>query len=187
MVQHTCGMNNDFKTVLRLFVDLCLIKKGPQDVPDSTILLKAVFFIYFLSGSLLLSSSMAFGEAVVQSFIETILLGLFVYILLSFFALKNRFNQSVTAIYGSGALITVISAPFVFLMGGMTGNEGSTGVLGLVVFLIVCWSFAVLANIIRQTIQKSLGVSLLLTFCYLYLSYHVIQLIYPVEVALVAQ
>ena len=187
MVQHTCGMNNDFKTLLRIFVDLCLIKKGPQDVPDSSVLLKAVFFIYFLSGTLLLSSSVALSEAVAQSFIETLLLGFFVYLLLTFFAVKNRFNQSVTAIYGSGALITTLSVPFVFLMGSMTNSEGSTGAVGLIVFLIVCWSFVVLANIIRETIQKSLGICLLLTFCYLYLSYQVIQLIYPVEVALVGK
>jgi len=180
MVQHTCGMNNDFKILLRIFVDLCLIKKGPQDVPDSIALLKVVFFIYFLSGTLLLSSSMEFSEAIVQSFIETLLLGLFIYLLVIFFAVKNRFNQSVIAIYGSGALITILSAPFVFLMGNMEKNDGSTGAVGLVVFLIVCWSFIVIANIIRETIQKSLGISLLLTFCYLYLSYQVIQIVYPV-------
>lgn len=181
MVQHTCGMNNEFKTLLRIFVDLCLIRKGPQDLPDSNALLKVVFFIYFISGSLLLSSSMELAEAVVQSCIETLLLGLFMYLLVSFFAVKNRFNQSVTAIYGSGALITTFSAPFVFLMGNMAKNDGSTGAVGLIVFLIVCWSFIVMANIIRETIQKSLGISLLLTFCYLYLSYQVIQTVYPIE------
>jgi hypothetical protein len=182
MVQHTCAMNNDFKTLLRIFVDLCLIKTGPKEVPDSEVLLKLVFLIYFLAGTLLLSSSMEFSEAVIQSFIETLLVGLFIYILAIFFAVKNRFNQSITAIYGSGALITIFSVPFVFMIENLTKQGGSTGVVGMIVFLIVCWSFIVMANIIREMIQKSFSISLLLTFCYLYLSYQVIQMVYPAEV-----
>ena len=174
-------MNNDFKTLLRIFVDLCLIKRGPKDVPDSTVLLKIVFFIYFLSGTMLLSSSIELSEAIIQSFIETVLVGLFIYLLVSFFQVKNRFNQAITAVYGSGALMTLLSVPYVFWMDGLVKNQGSIGVVGLIVFFIVVWGFIVMANIIRETIQKSFSVSLLLTFSYLYLSYQVINIVYPVE------
>jgi len=182
MVQHTCRMNNDFKRLLRLFFELCLMKKGPKDVPDSSALLILVFCLYFLAGTVLLSSSLVFTEALMQSLIETILLGVFVYLLVSFFAIKNRFNQSVTAIYGSGAFITIVSMPFIFWMQSLTDNNGSTGVVGLIVFMLVCWSFTVMANIIRETIEKSFSVSLLLTFCYLYASFQLIKLVYPAEI-----
>ncbi len=175
-------MNNDFKTLLRIFVDLCLIKKGPKDVPESAVLLKMVFFIYFLSGTLLLSSSIGLIDAIIQSFLETVLVGLFMYVLVSFFQVKNRFNQAVTAIYGSGALMTLLSVPYIFWMDGLVKNENPIGVIGLVVFFIVIWGFIVMANIIRETVQKSFSISLLLTFCYLYLSYQLINIAYPVEV-----
>jgi hypothetical protein len=180
MVQHTCDMNNDFKTWLRIFFDLCLIKKSPKDVPESRVLLKTVFFAYFLAGVTLLSSSMDWADAIGQSFIESCLVGLFVYMLTSFFSVPNRFVQSVTAVYGSSALITFFSVPFIYWVENLSRNDEPTGAGGLVVFLIVCWSFVVMANIIRETIQKSFGISLLLTFCYLYLSYQVISLVYPI-------
>jgi hypothetical protein len=182
MVQHTCWMNNDFKVLLRLFFDLCLIQKGPRDVPDSSVLLKFVFCLYFLAGSVLLSSSLTLSEALMQSFIETLLLGVFVYLLVNFFAVKNRFNQSITAVYGSGALMTIVSVPFIFWTASLVDNNSPTGVVGLIVFLIVCWSFIVMANIIRETIQKSFSVSLLLTFCYLYVSYQLITKVFPSEI-----
>jgi len=181
MVQHTCRMNNDFKQLLRLFFELCLMKKGPKDVPDSSVLLTLVFCLYFLAGTVLLSSSLVLTEALMQSLIETVLLGVFVYFLVSFFSIKNRFNQAITAIYGSGAFITIVSMPFIFWMQSLTGN-GSTGMVGLIVFMLVCWSFIVMAYIIRETIEKSFAVSLLLTFCYLYASYQLIKLVYPADI-----
>lgn len=172
-------MNNDFKRLCRLFIDICLFKKGPSQVPNSAALLRIVFFLYFVAGTLLLSQTVEFSEAMAQAFMETLLVGFFMYLLVSFFAVKNRFNQSVTALYGSGFLMTTMSLPFVLMMGDLTDNEASTGWLGLSVFMIVFWSFIVMAHIIRETIEKTFSVSLLLTFCYLYLSYQVIQVFRP--------
>ncbi|HIF17712.1 MAG TPA: hypothetical protein EYG50_08425 [Cycloclasticus sp.] len=176
-------MANDYKMLLRLFLDLCLIKKGPQDVPDNTMLMKIVFFTYFMSGTVLLSGNIPIIDAVIQALIDTVLIGLFMYVLVSFFSVPNRFNQSLIAIYGSGALITVFSTPFIFWVQTLSNNEQPTGAAGLVVFLIVCWSFVVMANIIRETIRKNLSTCLLLTFCYLYLSYQLINMLYPIETA----
>lgn len=180
MVQHTITMNRDYKTLARLFFDICLLKKGPQDVPDSSDVRITVFISYLLAGSVLISSGLSWSDALYQSIIETLLVALFIYVLLLFFSLPHRFKQAITAIYGSGTLITTLSIPFVFWLAALIKNEASTGVAGLAVFLIVCWSFVVMGHIIRETIQKSMAFSLLLTFCYLYLSYQVINMISPV-------
>ncbi|PHS73656.1 MAG: hypothetical protein COB22_00145 [Cycloclasticus sp.] len=173
-------MDGDYKTLLRLFINICLIKKGPRDIPESTTLLQTTFIAYLLSGMVLLSSANSIGEATVQALIETVLLGVFTYFLVVFFAFPHRFNQSVTAIYGSGALITSISIPFVFWLEALSKNGEQAGIAGLVVFLIVFWGFIVMANIIRETIQKQLSICLLLTFCYVYASYRVIDFVYPI-------
>jgi hypothetical protein len=173
-------MNNDYKTLLKLFLNLCLIKAGPRDVPDSNNVLRIVFIAYFVSGTILISSEAVLFDAAVQAFIEAVLVGLFVYGLVNFFSVPQRFNQSIIAIYGSGALITTVSIPFIFWMQSLFNNDQTTGAVGLVVFLIVCWSFMVMAYIIRETIQKNLTTSLLLTFCYLYLSYQLINTLYPI-------
>jgi len=174
-------MNDDYKTLLKVFLDICLIKKGPKHVPESTGLLKVTFFTYFMSGTLLLASDASLFDAIIQAFIEALLLGIFMYGLVAFFSVAHRFTQSMIAIYASGTLITTVSVPFVFWVVSLSKNDEPAGMGGLVVFLIVCWSFIVMASIIRETIKKSLSISLLLTFCYLYLSYQVISFVYPVN------
>ncbi|ORU91889.1 MAG: hypothetical protein A6F70_00970 [Cycloclasticus sp. symbiont of Bathymodiolus heckerae] len=174
-------MNNDYKVLLRLFLDLCLLKKGPKDVPDSKALLKLVFLSYFLAGTVLISSDGFMVNAIMQALIETVLVAIFIYALVTLFSVSHRFDQAITAIYGTGTLITSLSIPFIFWVQDLSNNDEPTGPAGLVVFLIVCWSFVVMAHIIRETIQKPLSVCLLLTFCYLYLSYQVINWLYPIE------
>ncbi len=182
MLQHTYDMANDYQMLLRLFLNLCLIKKGPQDIPKNTALLKGTFLCYLLSGSVLLSVDNSMIDAVLQAFIDAILLGVFMYGLLSFFSVLGRFNQSMTAMYGSGALITMVSAPIMFGFQSIAHNGQKLGVFGFVLAWLVVWNFVVMANIIRETIQKSLITSILLTFCYLYLSYQLIDALYPFEV-----
>ncbi|MBL4744373.1 MAG: hypothetical protein JKX87_07070 [Cycloclasticus sp.] len=171
---------SDYKTMLRLFIDICLMKRSASDVPDSKFLLRGAFLTYALSGTILLLNNAVFLDAVIQALAETVLLAVFVYGLTLFFSVPNRFSQSITAIYGSGALITVLSTPFAYWIELLAENDESTGLVGLVLFLIVCWSFIVMGNIIRETIQKSMTASLLLTFCYLYASYQLISFLYPV-------
>ncbi|MGB1701569.1 MAG: hypothetical protein ACPHFR_00460, partial [Cycloclasticus sp.] len=63
-----------------------MFKKGPSQVPNSAALLKMVFFLYFFAGTLLLSQTVEFSEAMAQAFMETLLVGFFMYLLVSFFA-----------------------------------------------------------------------------------------------------
>jgi len=174
-------MNDDYKTLKNLFLGLCILKNSPKDLPESKALLQISGFLYFIAGAVLIFSGATLVEAVAQSFIEAVLVALFVYGLTQFFSVPYRFTQAVTAIYGSGAIITVVSTPFIFSLQAQATNTESTGFSGLILLLIVCWSIVVMAHIIRETIQKNLATSLLLTFCYLYLSYQVINVLYPVE------
>jgi len=174
-------MNDDYKTLRNLFLGLCLLKKGPKDLPESKALLQMAGFIYFISGTILISTDAPLVDALAQAFIEALLVALFVYGLTQFFSVPHRFTQAITAIYGSGAIITALSLPSAFLLQLQATNAEAARFSGLILLLIVCWSFVVMAHIIRETIQKNLATSLLLTFCYLYLSYQVINVLYPIE------
>jgi len=175
-------MNDDYKTLLRVILDICLIKKGPKDIPESIGLLKVAFFTYFVSGTLLLANDVSWFDAAIQALIEALLLGAFVYGVVRFFSLERRFSQSMTAIYASGTLITTLSVPYVFMVASLSKHKELKNIAGIVVFWILCWSLIVMTNVIRETIEKKLWISLLLTFCYMYLSHLVISFVYPVNV-----
>ena len=174
-------MTTDYKTLLTLFFDICLLRKGPQSLPKSAGLQQLVLLIYFVSSALLIVLDASWDEALIQVLIEVLLLGLFVYVLVTLFSVPERFRQSISAMYGCGAIITIISMPFVYWAGSLTTDDPSMGMVGLGIFVVICWSFVVMAHIIRETLEKNLVVSLLLSFCYVYLSYQVISFMYPIE------
>lgn len=172
-------MTNQYKSLWHIFWGICVFKKSPQDIVNSYALVKLAFIGYVTVGAILFFSSTPTTIAIVISFIETILLTGFVYLLLNFFTVSNRFIQTITALYGSGAIITSFSVPIVFYIDASVRHEQSAGIAGLLLLAVVCWSYTIMAHILHKAIDKSLGVSLLLTFCYLYLSYQFIKLIFP--------
>lgn len=172
-------MTNQYKSLWHIFWGICVFKNGPQDVAISYSLIKWVFIGYVTVGAVLFFSSTPTTIAIVISFTETILLTGFVYLLLSLFAVSERFLQTITALYGTGAIITSLSVPIVFYIDESVRHEQSAGIAGLLLLAVVCWSYTIMAHILHKAIEKSLGVSLLLTFCYLYLSYKIISVIFP--------
>lgn len=179
MVHHTKAMKDDYKTLTRLLFDICLLKKGPQDLSLTERTKKLAIISYFFVGTVLLSIDGPLDEAVIKAFIEAIMLMFFMFALLTFYSFPKRFGQSITALFGTGAIFSIISLPFMFMLSALDEQQSTAGLAGLAVFLLVCWSFAVMGHIIREATQTSLTLSLLLTFCYLYLSYQFINLIYP--------
>ena len=174
-------MNPYYKSLLVTILGICTLKKGPQDIPESDILQRQALFIYLLVGcmSVFLGSELGFLIAAGQVFLETLFLTVFVYLLLSYFSFSSRFKQVISATYASGALISLVSLPFSYQVEQLSRTQQSLGLWGWMVFIIVCWSFVVMAHILRQAIQKNFSTCLLLTFCYIYLSYQLINLVYP--------
>ena len=174
-------MNPYYKSLLVTILEICALKKGPRDIPESDVLQRQMLFLYVLVGciSILFGSQVSFLVAVGQAFLETFVLTVFIYLLLSSFSFAHRFKQVISAMYASGALISLVSLPFVYQIEVLSRNQQALGFLGWLVFIIMCWSFVVMAHIIRKAIQKNLGTCLLLTFCYIYLSYQIINRVYP--------
>ena len=174
-------MNPYYKSLLVTILGICTLKKAPRDIPESAVLQRKMLYIYVLAGctSVYFGSQISPLTAIGQAFLETIILTLFIFLLLRYFSFSHRFNQVISAIYGSGALISGLSLPFIYQVEILSRNQQPLGLLGWLVFIIMCWSFVVMADILRHAIQKNLSTCLLLTFCYIYLSYNIINMIYP--------
>ena len=174
-------MNAYYKSLLAIILGICTLKKGPQDIPESYALQRQLLWAYILLGcmSIFVGSQASIFVAIGQAFLETFALTVFTYLLLSYFSFIHRFKQVISALYASGALISIVSLPFVYQVEILSRDQLPLGLLGWLVFIIMCWSFVVMAHILRQAIQKNLSTCLLLTFCYIYLSYQVINMVFP--------
>ena len=87
--------------LFNLFLDLCLLRKGPQDVPASMLLLKLCLLAYGLIGLIVLLLSTPIPVALLQALLDIVLLSGLLYVGLTLYHHPERFEQTLTALAGS--------------------------------------------------------------------------------------
>jgi glucose-6-phosphate-specific signal transduction histidine kinase len=172
-------MMNKYKSLGYVFWGICVFKKGPEDVPRFHSLTRLFFLIYVTAGAVVFMSSNEFDMAVLLSVMEAATLAGFVFVLLNFFSVPNRFAQVITALYGSGAIMTLLSAPLVYLIDASVRQEESADMARLLLLFVVLWSYTIMGYILHKGTEKPVGVSMLITFCYLYLSFQLLRMMFP--------
>ena len=151
------------------FVNLCLLRAAPQDLPSSSALLGVLFVINALIGTLLMATTeLGPGLALVESVFE---LGLMLGVLRAALFLRGhpaRFNQGATAVMGSSILMSLLALPL--LAGGVaSGGENGGGVM-LLLGLVV-WSVVILGHILRHTFDLTPGQGVAVAALYSFASY----------------
>lgn len=159
-----------------LFVDICRLRRGPQDVPYSDALMALALAVYLLSGFFVLVIEQSAFAAAAQTGVDTAVLGVVAWGLLRLRGYPQRFTQAFTALTGTGALIQLASLlpSWLFLV---SGHQGHVAALLLVALLV--WNIAVLAHIMRHALSTRLAVGVLSALTYTYLSYQALVWLFP--------
>ncbi|ORU90291.1 MAG: hypothetical protein A6F71_04825 [Cycloclasticus sp. symbiont of Poecilosclerida sp. M] len=169
-----------YKTLWGVFFGICLLNKGPQDVDTSRDVQRTVLSCYILMGVLVMSISTDATRAVIQTVLETGMLICFVYVVLSLASLANRFSQTIIALFGSGTIMMAMSIPAIIWLERVREAETQSVSLGFVLVIFLSWNIAVMAYVLHQAVDKKYFLSLLLTIVYVFLSYQLIDFIYPI-------
>lgn len=139
---------------LSRLVGILLLRDGPQDLPAGALpLALAVAFYVAASGASLLLGSTPDRPALVMA-VAVVLPLLLIRIVLGLRGHPARWQQTATALFGTGALLAALSLPL-----SAAGPEPAPALIvaGLVVFI---WSFAVDAHIWRHALEASFAVGL---------------------------
>ena len=164
--------------IIKLLFDICLFKKGPQDVPYSVGLLWILLGFYVVIRALMLNIRFDMLTVLLQVVVEVLLVAGFSWMLLALVAKRHRLCQVTAAFLGTDALISFVVLPAIATM--------ALGQGGLLVFLVMLvligWHWAVTGHIIHNALEQNLSFSLGLAFLYLLGSYQVMALLFP-EVA----
>ena len=161
--------------IIKLVFDICLFKKGPQDLPYSKWLLQLLLVVYVSIRVLMLSIHFAWLDVLLQVIVEIVLVAGFIWMMLSVARKQGRFYQVVCAVLGTDALISFFSLP-----GIATLETGQGGLLVFLVMLVlIVWHWTVTGHIISNALEKPLSFSLGLAFLYLLGSYQVMALLFP--------
>ena len=159
--------------VINLYIDICLFKKGPQDLPFSIGLYRMTVAGYAVASLLIMSFlSMDMLPALTNVLIHFLLIWIFVWVILAFDRKIHRFYPTLSALLGTDMVISFCALPALAAVYALV----QPGVFFLFLVLMVIWHLAVMGNIIRHALSKSLFSGLLLAFLFVFGSFFLMML-----------
>jgi hypothetical protein len=164
--------------LIRLFYDIILFKKAPQDVPFSLLFTRVTLAVYALINFLMLFMSSPWFVALLQTGVDVLLLMAFTRISLAWVNKSARYQQTFCALLGTDALITFAAFPATAVM---LVPSGEIAVLGFFVIVsLMLWHWSVIGYILHHALEQPLGFSLGLALLYTMGAYWLMGFLFPV-------
>lgn len=176
-------MHNSPMYYLKMWVELCRLRIGPQDFPVSPSLLLMAFCAYVFSNIAISLLSVDVMQAVMVSLLDAVLLIFFLRVALYIRAMPSHLIQALTALLGAGALFGALMLPLVQIITSAQLSEQAPPPLVLLLWLfLVIWSLLVMGHILRHALSVRLATGIAVSITYAMLSLIVIQNLFPVMV-----
>lgn len=161
------------------FVQICLLRMRPQDLPSSGTLLALVLFAHTLMGVMVAAVDLRFDQALAAGVIDTVLMCGLTTGLLMLRTLRERTVQTLTALAGAGCVIGFVAYPLsLWLHDAHRTNEPSPA-LALLLLAVLGWSLAVSAHVLRHALSAPYYVGLLISVAFYWISIRILSSVFP--------
>jgi hypothetical protein len=165
--------------LLTIWLDICLLRAGPQDLPVSQVLLGLTLAGYLLVSTLL---SLPGYPAITALQIAVADLGLLIVFAASVLYLTGnmaRMNQTLSALAGSGTLLGLLALPLVQSL--YLAEEAEQVSMPVLMFwlLLMGWSLLVVAHIIRHALSVILPIAVGIAVLYTLVAIQLITALFP--------
>ncbi|MEQ1488906.1 MAG: hypothetical protein ABL920_10455 [Methylotenera sp.] len=164
--------------VLRLFWDICLLHRPPQDIPYSQSLLNVLLLMYAMVAFLALSPSDNAVKTMLEVTVEMSLIVIFVWGILAITRHLPRFKQTLCAFLGTDALISVLALP-ALAIGSEQAGEGAM----IAMLVLMLWHWVVVGHIVHHALSQSLWVGLSVAFLYCLGFFQLMNWLFPMASA----
>lgn len=162
------------QALIQFFFELCLLRKAPQDLPASSALLGLTAGADLLMGMVLAATvGLSPGLGLLQSLVDVVLMLALLYGAMRLLGRLPRFQQTATALLGSGALLGFIAVvPLGMLPQG--GEQQASGGAVLLFLALIAWSVLVAGHILRHTFDLRLGQGVGIAVVYNFFAYSLV-------------
>ncbi|MCP3660960.1 MAG: hypothetical protein GY696_00450 [Gammaproteobacteria bacterium] len=166
--------------LINMYVDICLLRAKPQDLPGSMFLVWLTAALGMVSGAVVVVTTMGgVGPALLVSFIDLLLIAVLLRLGLQFTHKIARFEQTLAALFGSAVLINLLTMP----IQRMIKQDPSTSIVGDVGLLfylaLVIWALVIMAHIIRHAFDIRFSAGVMISIGYFLLISFLIQSFFP--------
>lgn len=148
--------------ILHLMMEICLGKKGPQDVPYSPAFLVMLLLSYLLAGLGITTLESPLDEAIIQVLVEAVMLASYASLLLLIHKKKGRLVQTLSALFGTDIILTLPSIPVLLWLQQHPEAHGAF----LALFTLMLWHILVAGHIYRHALTCHPMVGLIWSFAY---------------------
>lgn len=159
--------------IIEAFWKICLFRQGPQDLPASSVLMLVSMLVYAVASVLIGLLNLAPIAALLSGILDVALVAAMTQLLLWIKALGTRFQQTFTALMGTGAMLGFLALPLLYIqlqMGDQPALLPSVLTLGLMI-----WNLAIVGHILRHAIGAPFFVGVLLAVVFMYVSISVMR------------
>jgi hypothetical protein len=154
---------------IRALIKILFRRLGPEDLPDSAFLLGFTFAVYlFLQVTL---AWILFGPSLILAKTVAIDMSMLVFCLWAVLRLVgylSRFRQTLTALLGTSALLSIISAPFSVWRQLTIDTASAAAFPSTVIFGIMLWALAIDGHILARAFSKPYSVGLIAAVIYFF-------------------
>jgi hypothetical protein len=176
-MESSCG-RPELKPLINAAIEICLLRRGPQDLPSSSYLMWFTSLLYLLAGlPVALDDRFGLVQTMLQSLFDLGLMLGVLYLALHFKGMLPRFNQAATALMLSGFLMTLLTLPLIAWEQRSQSTES-----GLLLLTLFFWGIVVLGHIIRHTFELSMNLGIAAALLYTLFAWNLMAIIFPVPV-----
>ena len=168
----------EIHTVVRPFIEVCTLKRRPQDLPASTLLLGITLATHTLASILLSTVTLEFWKALMAGIVDTLLVVVLSASLLYLCRLGARIPQTVTAMTGTGTIITLVAIPLFSWSQNAQQGDGSP-FAALLVLGVIAWSLAVSGHILRHALSVPYFLGIFIAFGFFWISHSLFITLFP--------
>ncbi len=160
---------------LSLLFNICLFKKGPQDIPYSDPLFRLSIISFALINYLLTQLSINGFRALLQVGVEIIIMISFAKLLLFISNKLKRFSQTLCALLGTDALFSMVAIP---VISSLIIDKSNT-LASLTMLALMLWNWLVTAHIIRNAIDKPFSFAAGIVILYIVSASYIMGTLFP--------
>ena len=161
------------------FVQICLLRMRPQDLPSSVVLLSVVLLTHTVVGVAVAAIDLRFGQAVALAVIDTVLLCALTAGLLALRNLRERTVQTVSALAGAGSIIGFVAFPVSLWLHDTQEASEQSPALMVLLLVVLGWSLTVSAHILRHALSAPFYLGLIVAVAFYWISVRILGSIFP--------
>jgi len=136
----------------KLFWNICLFRRGPQDVPSTDALTAILLLLTAAIGTLIVYINYPMATALRAGVVDSASVWVTTAALLTLFRHPRRIRQTFCAIAGSGLVVSLLALPLIY-WGNVTGEATPDAVApGLLLTLLIFWNISINAHVYRHAL-----------------------------------